>query len=418
MSTIDLSAFTPIISALSGEHALKYLSIPIIAALIGWTTNWLAIKLTFWPVEYIGIKPWFGWQGIVPSKVEKMSSIVVDRILSKLGTIEEFFQEMQPEKIAEHMTAMVINHIEEYTDEIMTEKNAVLWENIPRVVKNRVYARARKQVPIIIENLVEDLTANIEELLNPKEMIVQQAARDRKLMNNVFQECGKEELKFVIYSGLYFGLPFGLIQMICWIYFPETWVLPFFGFLVGYATNWIALNCIFRPLEPVMIGPLHLQGLFLKRQKEVSAAFSRLITQEMITIKLLLKEMVDGSHGYRTKAIIKKHIKPLIEGGAMKTLAQITIGPNGFVDIKRSIEEKAFELTTESTDDPGFNQERSEILEKMFCKRMQALAPEEFQDLLRPAFQEDERILILIGALLGFAAGLGQLFFIFERSLL
>ena len=30
----------------------QYLSIPVIAALIGWITNWLAIKIKFDPLEF------------------------------------------------------------------------------------------------------------------------------------------------------------------------------------------------------------------------------------------------------------------------------------------------------------------------------------------------------------------------------
>jgi hypothetical protein len=45
---------------------------------------------------------------------------------------------------------------------------------------------------------------------------------------------------------------------------------------------------------------------------------------------------------------------------------------------------------------------------------MAGLPPDEFEAVLRPAFQEDEWILILVGAVLGGLAGLGQLVFLFS----
>ena len=51
-------------SLLSTPEFWQYLSIPVIAALIGWTTNWLAIKMTFYPLEFVGKPPLLGWQGI------------------------------------------------------------------------------------------------------------------------------------------------------------------------------------------------------------------------------------------------------------------------------------------------------------------------------------------------------------------
>jgi len=60
-----------------------------------------------------------------------------------------------------------------------------------------------------------------------------------------------------------------------------------------------------------------------------------------------------------------------------------------------------------------FNKERGMIVEKILSDRMQELSSSEFQDLLRPAFQEDEWILILVGGALGAVAGFFQLLVVF-----
>ena len=71
----------------------KYASIPFIAAFIGWGTNWLAIKLMFHPLEFVGYKPlYLGWQGIIPSRAEKMARIVVDKTLNNLVALDEIFE--------------------------------------------------------------------------------------------------------------------------------------------------------------------------------------------------------------------------------------------------------------------------------------------------------------------------------------
>ena len=85
----------------------KHLSIPFVAALVGWSTNWVAIRLTFRPLEYVGLARPFGWQGIIPSKAAKMARIFVDRTMFRLGTLKELFEEMEPERIAEHISAVM-----------------------------------------------------------------------------------------------------------------------------------------------------------------------------------------------------------------------------------------------------------------------------------------------------------------------
>lgn len=65
--------------------------------------------------------------------------------------------------------------------------------------------------------------------------------------------CGTPEFRFIERSGFFFGFLFGLIQMLIFVFYDSWWVLPAFGFIVGYATNYIALYMIFRPLEPRLI---------------------------------------------------------------------------------------------------------------------------------------------------------------------
>ncbi|RMF18013.1 MAG: DUF445 family protein, partial [Gammaproteobacteria bacterium] len=222
--------------------------------------------------------------------------------------------------------------------------------------------------------------------------------------------------RFIINSGFWLGGLFGVAQMVVWYYWQNWWLLPVCGLIVGWATNWIALNVIFRPLNPVKVGPFTLQGLFLKRQKEVAASFCHIVTHEILTIGNMTEAMLNGPRSQRTRALIKKHIKPLVDdtAGMTKPLTQMAFGPKGFAELKQQVGEMAIELSGNTFNDPVFNHARAERVEAIMRERMEALSPEEFQDLLRPCFQEDEIKLIIIGGVLGFLAGLAQLVFVFD----
>ena len=67
------------------------------------------------------------------------------------------------------------------------------------------------------------------------------------------------------------------------------------GAVVGYITNWIALKWIFEPLNPTRLGPFILQGMFLKRQKEVSIDFCEYLCKHIITSQQVWKNIfIDG----------------------------------------------------------------------------------------------------------------------------
>ena len=394
----------------------KYASIPLVAGLVGWSTNWVAIKLTFLPLEFIGRKPYLGWQGIIPSKAARMAGIFVDSTMSKLGTLPELFEQMEPAKIAAQIEKVILPRLEKYTDEIVQAENPVLWRRTPRGVKQRIYRRIRRRFPRRVANLMAEANERIEELIDFKHMITERLVRDRALLNRLFLESGDQELKFIVRSGFYFGFLFGLVQLAVWIFYPAWWVLPTFGLIVGYATNWIALNIIFRPLNPTKIGPWTFQGLFLKRQEEVAGVWCRLVTREIVNVRSIIYTMVGGAKSAATKALIKKHIAPIVHEALDPLLAlptQLTVGQKSFEEMMSRVGEKSVAVSTDPFDDWHFNTERAEVVERLLRQRMVELPPAQFQDLLRPCFQEDEMKLILLGAALGFLAGLGQLFFVF-----
>jgi len=132
--------------------------------------------------------------------------------------------------------------------------------------------------------------------------------------------------------------------------------------------------------------------------------------------------MLTGPRADRAKALIKRHIKPTVDEsmGMVKTLAQVAVGVEGYAHLKESVGQKAIDVSAEPFKDRLFNEERGQVIARLLRERMEAMPPAQFQDLLRPCldllrpcFQEDELKLILLGAALGFGAGVCQLVLVF-----
>lgn len=393
----------------------KYASIPVIAGLVGWSTNWVAILLTFQPLRFIGWKPWLGWQGIIPAKAGKMAAIFVDTTMVRLGTLPELFQQMEPDKIARQIVESIDPRLEGLTDQIISSADPVLWQRTPDLIKEGVYRRVRENLPTLVDELMAEANERIEELIDFKHMISTRLVEDPALLNRLFLESGHKEFQFIVRSGFYFGFLFGIVQLLVWIFVPKWWVLPLFGLIVGYATNWIALNVIFRPLHPRKVGPWVLHGIFLRRQKEVARIWCRLVTREIVTIRSIIQAMLHGPNAEVTRALIRKHMEPIVwrASGPLELPAKLAVGQHKLEAMAQRVGDVSVAVSTDPFDDWHFNRDRSAIVERLLRQRMEELPSDEFQDLLRPCFQEDELKLILMGAFLGLAAGVGQLVFVF-----
>ena len=80
-------------------QTLSLLSIPLISALVGWITNYLAVKMMFYPLKFVGIPPIFGWQGLIPAKRRQMAEIEVELVLGKLLSVEELASRLDPQEL-------------------------------------------------------------------------------------------------------------------------------------------------------------------------------------------------------------------------------------------------------------------------------------------------------------------------------
>lgn len=393
---------------------LTYLAIPISCGLIGWITNIIALKMTFYPLEYVGIRP-IGWQGIVPAKSLKIANKSVDLLSIKLLKMEEYFDRLDPRRVAEEMTPSLKKISKQIIEEIMEARAPTTWENTPTTIKQLLYQKASEDLPTVVADVMADLKKNIRQLLDLKALSLQVLAKDKDLLNQIFLKCGAKEFKFIENSGFYFGTLFGIVQAVLFYYFQWWWLLPVFGFIVGFATNWIAIQLIFRPKKPIHLGFTTLIGLFFKRQKEVSAEYARIVTSRILTTKQIFDFIIRGQGAKKFEELVRKHVGRVVENtaGVSRTLFELAGGEKQ-IDIIKDIASYRFmqELPIAIRDALDYA-EKALNIEENLREKMAALSYEEFEGFLRPAFQEDEMTLILVGAVLGSIAGIGQQFLIF-----
>ncbi|WP_338764354.1 hypothetical protein WAF17_21535 [Bernardetia sp. ABR2-2B] len=394
---------------------LVYLSIPISSGIIGWATNWMALLMTFYPLEYVGIKP-FGWQGIIPSKAQKMATKSVEMLTSKLLRIEERFEQLDPIIVARQMQPELETLSVKIINEAMEAQAGIIWKNTPIPIKKQIYERAKQEIPNAVVDIMLEVNGEIDKLLDLKRIAIETLMADKQLVNEIFLRCGEKEFKFIEVSGFWFGGIFGLAQMVLSYNFSSgSWfILPGCGLIVGYLTNVLALKLIFEPLEPInILGIYKFQGLFLKRQKEVAREYAKVITEKILPTEVMTEYLVRGPASDKLAVIINKEVSNLVDdvvediAGASRPIFTLVAGKR--MDIAKNIIMFHFmrELPIVVKQTEEYAGEALNI-ENTLAERMGNLSFKEFEGFLRPVFQEDEWILILVGAILGMFAGILQ----------
>jgi uncharacterized membrane protein YheB (UPF0754 family) len=215
-------------------------------------------------------------------------------------------------------------------------------------------------------------------------------------------------MRFIIRSGLVFGLGIGLIQALVWATTHEPIVMPLFGLMVGWTTDWLALTMIFRPIrERRILGPLRWHGLFHRRRRELSAKYGEIMARDVLAPQIVLEGILAGPTSDRLLATVERAVRDAIdqEVGVARPVVKLAIGSPRYEAMKRALVRRALERMSARTSDLAAVAEQSVEVDRMIVEKMRQLTVDEYEGILRPVFKEDEKILIAVGAVLGFLVG-------------
>jgi hypothetical protein len=413
-----------------GRGWLHILTIPLFTGVVGWLINWSGLWMLFEPERFHGLRVpglkqlaramprkaqeipglldgGVGWQGIVPARAAKMGSIAVDKVIAKVGTPKEFYEQLEPERIAAHIVEVFEPDLPQLIDDIMWREHPRLWRDLPAWGRQAVVARVRAQLPAVVRNITDEIGRHIDQLLDPKIMVIEHFRRNPGLVVSIFREVGRRELRLMVTFGFVFGFLLGIPVAVVDHWFGSWWLLPLMGVVVGWITNRLGMWLIFEPLEPRRILGIRAHGLFLRRQDEAAEMYARNIAEEVITLERIGDFLMNGPRGDRTRAMLARALQPAIDdaAGPLLPVVRVAVGGRQFDRIRDGIAVEAVGRADVALRDPEFGRQQSLRMRELVARRTKELPPADFVEMMRSAFREDEWMLYAHGAVMGFAGG-------------
>ncbi|MGN6781099.1 MAG: hypothetical protein ACTHJH_06325, partial [Marmoricola sp.] len=405
-------------------------TIPVFTGVLGWLINWSGLVMLFQPVRFHGVRipgmrelatvlprkaqevpgllqGGVGWQGIIPARAAKMGSIAVDKAIAKLGTPAEFYRQLEPDRIAEHIVTEFRPEIPGLVEQVMRAEHPRLWRDLPRSVRERIIDRVQAQLPSVVTRVTDEIGVHIDQLLDPKIMVIDHFRENPALVVRIFRDFGQRELNLMVAFGFVFGFLLGVPVALVDHWFHLWWLLPILGVLVGWATNALGMWLIFEPTEPRRILGVTVHGLFLRRQPQAAEVYARIIAEDVITLENIGDFLLDGPRGDRTRQMLADAMRPAIDraAGPVRGAVRVAIGPRRFDSIREAVAQEAVVRTIEPFRDPAFSLRQADKIRTLVARRTKELPPRDFVEMMRSAIREDEWMLYAHGAIMGFVGG-------------
>lgn len=388
-------------------HWRAYLGMPLIAGFVGYVTKLLALEMMFRPLEFVGIRPWLGWQGVIPRKAVKMAATAAGLLLGRIIKVDELMNRLDPQRMVREVQQPLLRISEELVREIGERYIPGFWKRLPERARRAAIARVQKEIPVLTAELWDDIRRDPSRYLDVQHLLVSNLVKDKNLLNEIFRRIGRKEFIFFRNAGFWFGMGIGLVQLGCWLAWHQPWLIPAFGGIVGLVSDWTALQMLFRPLYPVKVLGLTVQGRFIARQKEVARDYAELVARELLTPANMIEQILHGPFADRVVDLLQRHVKAATDEqlGLARPLVVYAMGSARYEEIRQYLVKRIIEFIPEASRHVESYAMDALDINNTVVARMDLLTPEEFEGMLRPAFKEDEKTLVLCGAVLGFLIG-------------
>jgi len=195
-----------------------YILIPILGAIIGYFTNYIAVKMLFRPIEAVNI-PIFNLkiQGLLPRRRDELAVNIAETIDNNLLSIDNIIDEFDQEVIKGELDIIIEDTISRKINENFKYVMPRLLKDISReiivdVIKEEVHAN--------FEDWMESLTEKVKNEVDIKKMIEEKIKSfPMSTLEEIILKIADKELKHIEYLGGLIGFIIGLGQLllITWI---------------------------------------------------------------------------------------------------------------------------------------------------------------------------------------------------------
>ncbi|MGN6162726.1 MAG: DUF445 domain-containing protein [Marmoricola sp.] len=391
-----------------------YLSMPIVAAVVGYVTKLVAIQMLYKPLEFKGIGP-IGWQGVVPRRAGKTASMTIELLTKNLLKPEEMLDRINAQEAVEELREPLQYTVDAMARELIDYLRPGLWDSLPASGRRAVQERVQATAPQVVERIIGRMRADLSRFVDLQYLAVQILVRNKAQLNDLMKGLGGAAVQFIRRSGIYFGLVIGTVQMFAWGFFHNVWVMPAFGFFTGFASDWLALNLIFIPRhERKLLGFIPLRGVLHAEREQVTRDYARLMANDIFAVDAMMEAILNGPTSDHLFAVIGQEVADTLDAelGASRSLVTLAVGTQRYQRMKDKVVTTMLARLPETMEHAKDYAQRTLGIEDLIVEKMNQLTPEEYEGIMRPVFKDDELLMICVGAVLGFLVGELQVVFV------
>jgi len=193
---------------------LSIILLPLIAAFIGWFTNWIAIKMLFHPKQpkrILGIT----FQGIFPKRQAQFAEKLGQIVANDLVNIKEIVSGLNNEDAVYEIKPMIEVHIDHFLNEKLPQKMPISSMFISKQLIAEMKSTLMDEIIEMYPQIANQMMSSLEKKISIEKMVSNKVAQfSSDKLEAILVSIMQKEFKFVEIIGGVLGFLIGIIQVL------------------------------------------------------------------------------------------------------------------------------------------------------------------------------------------------------------
>lgn len=197
---------------------VKALLLIVIGSMIGWITNYIAIKMLFRPYREINLI-FFKIQGLIPKRRHEIGITLADTIQNELISLEDITKKLENADLDIEMEKVIDSILEKKLASEITTRFPMIAMFLNESALNKIKDAIKESIMENKEQIIEMLFETLEKNVDFKEIIVEKVdAFSLEELERITFSLAKKELKHIEIIGAILGGIIGVVQFVITIF--------------------------------------------------------------------------------------------------------------------------------------------------------------------------------------------------------
>ncbi|MGL5918462.1 MAG: DUF445 domain-containing protein [Cetobacterium sp.] len=191
---------------------IKATLLVVIGSMIGWITNYIAIKMLFRPYKEIKIG-FLKIQGLIPKRRREIGISLAETIQSELISIKDITKKLSNANIEIQMENVIEEILEQKLASEITSKFPMLAMFLNESTLNKIKEIIKSSIMENKDKIIKMLFQTLEKNVDFKEIIIEKVdAFSLEELERIVFSLAKKELKHIEIVGAILGGLIGMVQ--------------------------------------------------------------------------------------------------------------------------------------------------------------------------------------------------------------